>query len=175
MSYHRSVERDQSSGPFRRERQRSSLRSLVVVGLAWALSASHVVHGGEFHFMVKDLPDNSAAWVPGEVVIHTETDIRGGLVFVLANPTARTHVFLVEELYEQVVGENGEVAAKPLRVTVAPEDTVRAVLNTAPLEKDWERGRVEEFRFFCPLHRADTDPGGTLRMIHTGGTIKAVQ
>jgi hypothetical protein len=144
------------------------------VGLAWVLSVQQVAHGNEFRFVVEDLPDNSAAWLPGEVVIHRETDLTGGLIFLFVNPTARTHVFLVEGLYEQVVGENGAITAKPLRVTVAPEDSVRTVLSTAQWEESRERGAVEAFRFFCPLHRGDADSGGTIRMVHLGGIIRAL-
>ena len=162
------------SGPMGRWPQRAGLVSLLVAMLAWGLPASQVACGSEFRFVVKDLPDNSAAWIPSEVVIHTETELEGGLVFLLVNPTARTHVFFVEGLYEQAVSENGEFAAKPLRVTVAPEDTIRTVLSTEQFEGSRERGGVEEFRFFCPLHRGDADPGGIIRMVHHGGTIRMV-
>lgn len=154
--------------------QRVSLVSLLVVGLTWALSAHRVAHGSEFRFVVEDLPDSSAAWLPGEVVIHTGTDLTGGLTFFLVNPTARTHVFLVEGLYEQVVGENGEMSAKPLRVTVGPEDSVRTLVSIAQWQGSRERGAVETFRFFCPLHKGDADSGGTIRMVHLGGTIRTV-
>lgn len=169
-------QRSQSiAAPLSRWSPRTLLVSLLTVGLTWALPASQVAHGNEFRFVVKDLQDNAAAWLPGEVVIHTEKELEGGLVFILVNPTARTHVFFVEGLYEQVVGENGEIAAKPLRVTVAPEDTIRAVLSTEQFKGSRERGEVEEFRFFCPLHRGDADPGGTIRIVHFGGTIRMVQ
>jgi hypothetical protein len=98
-----------------------SLVSVLIVGLTWMLSANQVARGSEFRFVVEDLPDHSAAWLPSEVVIHTDTDLRDGLIFLLVNPTVRTHVFMVEGLYEQVAGEQGDVINKPLRVTVAPE------------------------------------------------------
>ena len=151
-----------------------ALVSLLAAVLAWALPACQIARGSEFRFVVEDLPDNAAAWLPREVVIHTETDLRGGLVFILVNPTARTHVFLAEGLFEQEAGKSGEAATKPLRVTVAPEDTIRTVLSTAQFEWGQARRDVEEFRFFCPLHRGDTDPGGTIRMVHLGGTIRMV-
>lgn len=163
------------AGPMSRWSPRASLVSLLIVGLAWALPANQSAWGSEFRFEVEDLPDNSAAWLPGEVTIHKETDLKGGLVFLLVNPTARTHVFFVEGLYEQVVGENGEITVKPLRVTVAPEDTVQTVLSTVQFEGGRERGAVEEFHFFCPLHRGDADPGGTIRMVHLGRTIRTAQ
>jgi len=149
--------------------------TLLLVIAAWGLPASKAVYGNEFHFVVKDLPDNSAAWLPSEVVIHTGTDFEGGLVFLLANPTARTHVFLVEGLDEQVVEQNGEMTKRPLRVTVAPEETVRTVLATEVIKRSPEKGEAEVFRFYCPLHRSDDDSSGTIRLIHRGGTIHMVQ
>jgi len=180
-SFWRTTMRKQSSrvsrfvrAPMGRWRQRASLVSLLVLGLTWVLSVHQVAHGSEFRFVVEDLPDSSAAWLPGEVVIHTGTDLTGGLTFLLANPTTRTHVFLVEGLYEEVVGENGEMSAKPLRVTVAPEDSVRTVVSIAQWQGSQERGAVEAFRFFCPLHRGDADSGGTIHLVHHGGTIRTV-
>ncbi len=161
--------------PMSRWWQRTSLVSLLAVGLAWALPASQVAHGSEFHFVVNDLPDNAAAWLPSEVIIHTETELEGGLVFLLVNPTARTHVFFAEGIFEEIVGKSGEPTAKPLRATVAPEETVRTVLSTTQFEGSRARGEVEEFRFFCPLHRGDADPGGTIRIVHVGGIIRMVQ
>lgn len=158
--------------------QRTLLVSLLIImGLAWALPANQIAWSSEFRFVVEDLPDNSAAWLPREVVIHTETELTGGLVFILVNPTARTHVFLAEGLFEQEASESGEAATKPLRVTVAPEETVRTLLSTMHIEKvhAGKGGTAEEYRFFCPLHRGDADASGTIRMVHLGGTIRMVQ
>lgn len=165
------------AGPMSRGWQRTSLVSLLAVGLTWGLLANQVARGSEFRFVVKDLPDNAAAWLPSEVVIYTETDLKGGLTFVLENPTSRTHVFLAEGLLEQIVSESGEAATKPLRVTVAPEETVRTLLSTMHIEKvhAGKGGTAEEYRFFCPLHRGDADASGTIRMVHLGGTIRMVQ
>ena len=155
----------------RRSADRFSLIGATIVLVVCGLGAGQQeVCGGEFRFLVKDLPDNTAAWLPSYVVIHQETDLTGGLIFFLENPTARTHVFFVEGLQEQIIGENGMVGARPLRVTIAPEETVRVVLNTEP----FQAARTEqeaEFRFFCPLHRGDSDPGGTIQIVHRGGTI----
>lgn len=159
----------------RRFADRFSLLRAPTLLLTWCLAANQGAYGSEFRFVVEDLPDNTAAWLPNEVDIHKETDLRGGLIFLLVNPTARTHVFFVEGLYEQIVSENGGVAAKPLRVTIPPEETARTVLSTAQFEGVREERKVEEFRFFCPLHRGDADPGGTIRIIHRGGTIRIVR
>jgi len=149
--------------------------TLLLVTAAWGLPASRSAYAGEFRFVVKDLPDNSAAWLPAEVMVHLGSDLKGGLVFVLANPTARTHVFLAEGLYEQSVGVNGELSKKPLRVTLGPEETIRTVLDIEQFNRAPEKEEPEEFRFYCPLHRSDEDPGGRIRLIHRGGTIHMVQ
>lgn len=152
---------------------RFSLVRVLPLLLIWCLAVSQSAQGGEFHFTVQDLPDNSAAWLPDQVVIHRETDLSGGLLFILENPTARTHVFLVEGLEEQMVDENGALNVRPLRVTIAPEETIRAVIDTGPFQGVHSE-REAEFRFFCPLHRGDRDPGGTIRIVHLGGTIRMV-
>jgi hypothetical protein len=151
------------------------MSSVLLVTLCYGLLGHEAAHGAEFRFVVADQPDQSAAWLPSEVVIHAGTDLDGGVVFVLENPTARTHVFLVEGLYEQSAGENGNVIRKPLRVTLAPEETVRTLLDMEQFARRPEQQEAQEFRFYCPLHRSDVDPGGTIHLIHRGGTIRMVQ
>lgn len=56
--------------------------------------------GGEFHFVIHDLEGEGAAWLPREVVIHKSTDLDGGLIFILENPTPRTHVFEAPGLFD---------------------------------------------------------------------------
>lgn len=154
---------------------RFCLAGVVSVGtVLFLLAGRHDACGGEFHFTVKDLPDHTAAWLPDQVVIHREPDMNGGLLFILENPTARTHVFMVEGLEEHMTDENGLVSIRPLRVTIAPEETVRVAVDTEPFQKVRSE-REPEFRFFCPLHRGDDDPGGTIRIIHRGGTIRIAQ
>lgn len=154
---------------------RWSLLGTLTVWAGLLLAADpHDARGGEFHFTVMDLPDNTAAWLPEQVVIHRDTDLNGGVSFILENPTARTHVFFVEGLEEQIVHENGSVDARPLRVTIAPEETIRVVLGTEQFQVV-PLGQGAEFRFFCPLHRGDSDPGGTIRIVHLGGTIQIIK
>ena len=82
--------------------------------------------GGEFHFIVHDVEGDAAAWSPREVAIHTSTDLEGGLMFVLENLTSRTHVFEAPGLFEQIiVGGSENETVKPMRVYVAPGETVR--------------------------------------------------
>lgn len=158
-----------------RWRQRGWTVALLLVALVRGLLAGQAAQGSEFRFVVRDLPDHSAAWLPSEVVIHAGTDLEGGLVFLLANPTPRTHVFLVEGLYEQSVRENGEMTRRPLRVTLAPEETIRTMVDMEQFAGTSDQRKAEAFRFYCPLHRSDDDLGGTIHLIHRGGTIHIVQ
>ncbi|MBI4401125.1 MAG: hypothetical protein HY581_05790 [Nitrospirae bacterium] len=141
----------------------------LVFGLALAVGSlvfAHTSRAEMVHFIVQDMEDESATWLPVEVVIHRDQDLERGLVFVLDNPTARTHVFEAPGLFEQVAEKQGEVIVKPLRVTVAPEDTIQVRVNLAPLERMPEPC-VEEahYQFFCPLHQADSVRAGTIRVV----------
>ena len=149
--------------------------ALLAMTSVLGLPASRFVYAGEFRFVVEDLPDNSAAWLPSEVIIHTETELDGGLIFLLVNPTARTHVFLVEGLYEEKAGADSARSKIPLRVTVAPEETVRTVVDTERFKNTPEEGETETFHFYCPLHRSDDGSSGTISLIHRGGTIRMMQ
>ncbi len=114
-------------------------------------------------FIVRDMEDNSATWLPAEVVIHRDDDLARGAVFVFTNPTARTHVFEAPGLFEQLVGKRGEVMMKPLRVTVAPEEVIQVLV--APLERPEPCIEETSYRFFCPLHQADSVRAGTIRVV----------
>ena len=83
--------------------------------------------GGEFHFVIHDLEGEGAAWLPREVVIHKSTDLDGGLIFILENPTPRTHVFEAPGLFEQVVEGPEASTVKPLlprSMTSMPNDEI---------------------------------------------------
>lgn len=155
----------------------SSLRpSRLVSGLATAALVGALgfwcaAGAAEFHFVVQERGEKKAVWVPQEVVIHRSTEMQDGLVFVLENPTDRTHAFAAYGLFEEVMGAGGEVTRKPLRVNVTSEDTVRVQISTAQFETV---GRVlesvntngeEQFPFFCPLHKGDAHRGGTIRVV----------
>ncbi|MEK7301171.1 MAG: hypothetical protein AAB072_08720, partial [Nitrospirota bacterium] len=105
-----------------------------------------------------------ALGVPQEVVIHRSTEMQEGLVFVLENPTDRTHAFAAVGLFEEVTGAGGAVTRKPLRVNVTADDTVRIQISTAQFERRTDEAR-EEFPFFCPLHKGDAHLGGTIRIV----------
>lgn len=123
----------------------------------------------EFHFVVQEIGDKRALWVPQEVVIHRGTELEDGLVFVLDNPTDRTHAFAAYGLFEEVMGAGGALTRKPLRVNVTQEDTVRVQISTVQFATpggaiDGMPGE-EQFPFFCPLHKGDAHVGGTIRVV----------
>lgn len=86
---------------------------------------------GEFHLIIHDVEGDAAAWFPREVVIHRSSDLEGGLILVLEHPTSRTHVFEAPGLFEQITVEGSEdKIVKPLRVYVAPRETVKIQVST---------------------------------------------
>jgi hypothetical protein len=124
---------------------------------------------GELHFVVfvvQDMQDGSAAWLPTEVILHKEKDLTAGVVFVLDNPTARTHVFEAPGLFEQPAETHAETTTIPLQITVAPQETVHVQINVAQLERAHVAWLEEvRYRFFCPLHTADAELTGTVRIV----------
>ncbi len=140
------------------------LRGVVLAALASSLMFFSLAGAAEFHFVAEERGDHRAAWVPQEVVIHRSTEMQDGLVFVLENPTDRTHAFAAYGLFEEIMGAKGEITRKPLRVNVTPEDTVRVQISTAQFEGRMDDLR-EEFPFFCPLHKGDAHLGGTIRVV----------
>ena len=142
---------------------------VATAALAGALASWSPVGAAEFHFVVQDLGEKRAMWVPQEVVIHRGTEMRDGLVFVLENPTDRTHAFAAYGLFEEVRGVGSEVITKPLRVNVTSEDTVRVQISTAQFALLGSTIEdiigAEQFPFFCPLHKGDAHLGGTIRVV----------
>ena len=141
----------------------------LMSGLATAASVGALflwipTGAAEFHFVVQDVGEKRAVWVPQEVVIHRSTEMQDGLVFVLENPTDRTHAFAAFGLFEEIMGVGGELTRKPLRVNVTMEDTVRIQISTAQFERRTDDAS-EEFPFFCPLHKGDAHLGGTIRVV----------
>lgn len=123
--------------------------------------------GGEFHFVIQDVEGDAAAWFPREVVIHKRTDLDGGLIFILENPTPRTHVFEAPGLFEQIVEGAEAPTVKPLRVYVAPGETVQVQVSTEQLKREagMDASGVQICPFFCPLHGADEALRSTIRVV----------
>ena len=140
------------------------VRGLATVALVGALGLWSSAGAAEFHFVVQDVGEKRALWVPQEVVIHRSTEMQDGLVFVLENPTDRTHAFAAVGLFEEVTGAGGAVTRKPLRVTVTADDTVRIQISTAQFERRTDEV-IEAFPFFCPLHKGDAHLGGTMHVV----------
>lgn len=122
---------------------------------------------GAFHFVIHDEEGGAAAWLPREVVIHKSTDLDGGLTFILENPTPRTHVFEAPDLFEQVPAGTGVPAVKPLRVYVAPGETVQVRISIERLtrEPDMDASGMQTCPFFCPLHGGDDALRSTIRIV----------
>lgn len=145
--------------------------SVSALGLLLLIAASgarpSTGFGGEFHFVIHDLEGDAAAWLPREVVIHKRTDLEGGLIFILENPTPRTHVFEAPGLLEQIVEGPEAPTMKPLRVYVAPGETVRVHVSIEQLELEPGRDAsgAQTCPFFCPLHGADEALRSTIRVV----------
>lgn len=117
----------------------------------------------EILFVARDLEDQQAVWLPREIVLQRSTDFTEPLIFRFDNPTARTHVFEAPGLLESAE-ENGIQITRPVRVTIAPEENEQIILDRNQITSDIGagEGKTVTYRFYCPLHRADDDTGGTI-------------
>jgi len=151
----------------RRRVSRVALALLLVVGGSGVMPAMSLA--GTFHFVIHDVEGGAAAWFPREVVIHKRTDLDGGLIFMLENPTPRTHVFEAPGLFEQMRGAEGPEAStvKPLRVYVAPGETLRVDVSTEQLtiEPEPDASGSQICPFFCPLHGSEEALRSTIRVV----------
>lgn len=78
----------------------------------------------------------------------------------------RTHVFKAPGLLESVE-ENGVQITRPIRITIAPEESGQILVERGPITSDvFTEGKPVIYRFYCPLHRADDDTGGTIIINH---------
>lgn len=149
--------------------------SIVLVGFLISLISvagnclvSYTALAGEFHFIVRDVENGAAAWSPREVVIHKSTDLEGGLLFVLENPTPRTHVFEAPGLFEQIIVEGSEnKTVKPMRVYVAPGETVHVQVSTEELNRvpEADASEAQTCLFFCPLHKGEEALRSQIRVV----------
>lgn len=135
---------------------------MVLVGFLTLIIGNFLVssaaRAGEFHFIVRDVEGDAAAWSPREVVIHKSTDLAGGLIFILENPTPRTHVLEAPGLFEQIIVEGSEnKTVKPMRVYAAPGETVHVQVSTEELNRmpEADVSEAQTFQFFCPLHKGE--------------------
>lgn len=117
----------------------------------------------EFAFEARDVENQEAVWLPREIIIHRSTDLTEPLIFRFDNPTARTHVFEAPGLFESVQ-ENGVQITRPVRITIPPEGTEQTPIDRDRMASDViaAKGETVTYRFYCPLHRADADMGGSI-------------
>jgi len=117
----------------------------------------------EILFVARDLDNQQAVWLPREIILQRSTDFTEPLIFRFDNPTARTHVFEAPGLLESVE-ENGVQITRPVRVTIAPEENEQIVVDRNRITSDapTDEGKTVTYQFYCPLHRADDDMGGTI-------------
>lgn len=117
----------------------------------------------EILFVARDLEDQQAVWLPRTIILQPSTDFTEPLIFRFNNPTARTHVFEAPGLLESIE-ENGVQITRPVRITIAPEESEQIVVDRNRMTSDGltDDGKTATYRFYCPLHRADDDMGGTI-------------
>jgi len=117
----------------------------------------------EMAFVARDVENQQAVWLPGEIIIHRSTDLTEPLIFRFDNPTERTHVFESPGLFESVE-ENGVQITRPVRITIPPEGTEQSVIDRDRMASDATaaEGETVTYRFYCPLHRADDEMGGRI-------------
>jgi hypothetical protein len=147
-------------------RRCSAHLTVIYLGLAagtGSLAMPLTGWGKEIAFVARDVEDQQALWLPGEIVIHRSTDFREPLIFRFENPTVRTHVFEAPGLFESVE-ESGVRITRPVRITIAPEGTEQSVIDRDRMASDAiaAEGETVTYRFYCPLHRADADLGGRI-------------
>lgn len=139
--------------------------AMAAAALVGALGWFDTARAAEFHFVAQNLGDGRAVWVPTDVVIHKRTELQDGLVFLLENPTDRTHAFAAQGLFEEIMVAQGDTTRKPLRVNVTPDDSVRVQVSTAQFEVGQDSPEEETYPFFCPLHKGDAHIGGTIHVV----------
>ena len=146
--------------------------SVILVGFLTLIAGNYLVSStalaGEFHFIVHDVKGDAAAWSPREVVIHKKTDLQGGLIFVLENPTPRTHVLEAPGLFEQIMVEGSEnKTVKPMRVYAAPGETVHVQVSTEELNRvpEADVAEAQTYQFFCPLHKGEETLRSQIRVV----------
>lgn len=142
-----------------------TLSALLLI--AWTVLSPRIGEAEAFRFTAQELEHQEANWTPQDVEIHRGHDVEDGFRFVLDNPTTRTHAFEAPGVLEQLEAENREFTTRPLRITVAPGETVEVHVRFTQIERDPETPCADGaacYRFYCPLHRGDNDPGGLIRV-----------
>ncbi|HXF91459.1 MAG TPA: hypothetical protein VNK46_01785 [Nitrospiraceae bacterium] len=145
-----------------------TIQLLPLFLIVWTVLNSQTGRPETFQFTAQELANQQATWSPGEVTIRRNRDPQDELVFVLVNPTKRTHAFESPGLLELAIDDQDGPLARPLRVTVAPGESLQIRVGVAQGEREPDPACTtagECYRFYCPLHRGDNDPGGIIRVI----------
>lgn len=159
------------------------MRATTHIGLAAGLAAAIMASGlpagesaqaGEFRWVASEMPARWAIWQPSQVIMEDE-DLKGGLTFILENPSTEEHAFAVRGMFEVTMEKSKEAVEpgeepgmvyhmKPIRVTVRPGETKRINVSTAQFEGARVTGPGQLFRVWCPLHK-DRHLGGHIYFI----------
>ncbi|MBH0201928.1 MAG: hypothetical protein HP496_06420 [Nitrospira sp.] len=147
-------------------RRRSAHLAVIYLGLAVSTGSLVMPLTGwakEIAFVARDVENQQAVWLPGEIIMHRSTDFTEPLIFRFDNPTERTHVFEAPGLFESVE-ESGVRITRPVRITIAPEGAEQTLIDRDRMASDAlaAEGETVTYRFYCPLHRADADLGGRI-------------
>ena len=148
------------------------LAGLAVAILVGGLLASKAAQAEEFTFVSQELGGKTAIWLPSVVVLEPATDLEGGLVFIVKNPTNKEHAFAVQGLFEMIAAEEGNEIVesdpatyllKPLRFKIDPQGTKRVRVGTEMLEG--RRAAGQRFKFFCPIHTRQNHLNGAIWVV----------
>ncbi len=78
---------------------------LTVFLIVWTVLNSQTGRLETFQFTAQELANQQATWSPGEVTIRRNRDPQDELVFVLVNPTKRTHALESAGLLELAIND----------------------------------------------------------------------
>ncbi|MER3422411.1 MAG: hypothetical protein C4293_03455 [Nitrospiraceae bacterium] len=142
-----------------------------LTGLLWTVA--DIGWGKEIHFTARDVEGDKAVWHTDTVLLeHEEISGSGELVFVLNNPTAMEHAFVMPGVHlitreriltpEQSVDIPATIRipyVEPLALTIKPGESKRIRVNATDFLGVKAVGKA--FRFFCTIHK-DIHQSGSL-------------
>lgn len=116
-----------------------------------------------------ELENQQAMWTSQEVMIRRHDTADEKPIFILTNPTERTHAFEAPSLFEQSRAPNGSPLTRPLQVTMAPGETMEIVIRFLSIEGDAEplyQTSAVCYRFYYPLRHGKNDSVGIIHLVH---------
>jgi hypothetical protein len=91
--------------------------------------------------------------------------IAAGAMIWPSTGSAKEILFEAPGLLESVE-EGGLRISRPIRITIAPDETEQIVVDSSRITSDaLTEGKPFTYRFYCPLHRADDDMGGSITVM----------